>query len=558
MGVILLATPYVYRMMGISTTPAQPVVSSNAPQKSIDVKDVKSATAKPPALAGGAPMPASAGTPAPTVTAATEQEQTIDTKRYHVVFSNQGAIVESWTLKDFKDSDGKPLELVNKPGAARTAWPFSFVFRGNAPADLNKVFWVAHPLAGGLGVQFDYSDGKTTASKSFTFTQDSYLVQYSDDVTSGGSAVPHLVQWRGGFGDMAVQNASGQQYAIRYDAGKGKLTQDAAKTAKNGPVNNDGVFSFAGIDDQYFAAAFLPSAGNNLDTTVYDDIGQSAYNKTDQPYPGVAVGGSAHNQFSVYIGPKEINLLHSVNPRLDGIVEWGWFGVIAKPLFLVLHWINDQFVHNYGWSIVVLTLIINFALLPIKLANFKSMRKMQALQPEMTAINNKYKGIGMSDPKAQNKQQEMMDLYKKHGVNPMGGCVPMLIQLPFLYAFWKVLGVTIELRHAGWLWVTDLSQPEHFDIHFLPLLMIASTFLMTKMTPQPATAGDPTQQKMMQFMPLMYGFFFWSLSSGLVLYYTTSNLVQIGQQYFFNKTAGPVEVRALSKKTNNKNGGKRG
>ena len=161
-----------------------------------------------------------------------------------------------------------------------------------------------------------------------------------------------------------------------------------------------------------------------------------------------------------------------------------------------------------------------------------------------------------SDPKAQNKQQEMMDLYKKHGVNPLGGCVPMVLQLPFLYAFWKVLGVTIELRHAGWLWVTDLSQPEHFDIHFLPLIMIASSFLMTKMTPQPATAGDPTQQKMMQFMPVMYGIFFWSLSSGLVLYYTTSNLVQIAQQYFFNKTAGPVEIRQLKK--TNKNGGKRG
>ena len=202
-------------------------------------------------------------------------------------------------------------------------------------------------MAGGLGVQFDYSDGKTTASKSFSFTQDSYLVTYTDDVTSGGTSVPHLIEWRGGFGDMAVHNASGLQHSIRYDINKKKLVEDAAKTAKNGPVNTDGAFSFAGIDDQYFAAAFLPVSGSNVDTTIYDDIGPSAYDKSDQPCPGVAVGGAAQNNYSIYIGPKEVNLLHSVNPRLDGIVDWGWFGVIAKPLFLVLHWMNDQFVHNY-------------------------------------------------------------------------------------------------------------------------------------------------------------------------------------------------------------------
>ena len=132
--------------------------------------------------------------------------------------------------------------------------------------------------------------------------------------------------------------------------------------------------------------------------------------------------------------------------------------------------------HNYGWAIVLLTIIINMALFPLKLTNLKSSRKMQVLQPEMTKINDKYKGIGMSDPRAANKQQEMMDLYKKHGVNPMGGCIPLLIQMPFLYAFYKVLAVSIELRHASWLWVGDLSQPEHFGIHFLPLIMVVTSY----------------------------------------------------------------------------------
>jgi YidC/Oxa1 family membrane protein insertase len=259
------------------------------------------------------------------------------------------------------------------------------------------------------------------------------------------------------------------------------------------------------------------------------------------------VGGESGIQMALYLGPKSVSTLGKVNPRLEDLIDWGWFGVIAKPLFLILQWMTTGFVHNYGWSIILLTISINVALFPLRLANLKSMRKMQALQPEMARINDKYKGISMSDPRAAQKQQETMDLYKKHGVNPMGGCVPMLIQLPFLYAFYKVLAVTIEMRAASWLWVGDLSQPEHFAIRFLPIVMVATSFLMQKMTPM-ATGGDPSQQKIMQFMPLMWGFFFWSASSGLVLYWLTSNLVQIAQQWFFNKTSAPLTVIAASQK----------
>ncbi len=544
MGLILLATPYVYRMLGISTPTATPPAAAKS---SVQPKPAAAP------VAGGAPMAVSSSSAAvtnpETVAAASEQQQVIDTSRYHVVFSNRGAVVKSWTLKDYKDSTGKPLELVNVPGAMKEGYPFSFDFRSNSPANLNQALWVAHTLPGGLGERFDYSDGKTTASKTFAFQPDGYMVQFSDEVTSNGMGVPHLVQWRGGFGDMAVQKAAGQQATIHYDAEKNKLVRSGAGTAKKGPVTADGNFSFAGIDDQYFAAVALPPQNTSLQTTTYDDVVPSAYDNSDQPYPGVAIGGAARNQVALYVGPKEVNMLHAVNPRLDGIVDWGWFSIIAKPLFLVLHWMNDQLVHNYGWSIVLLTVGINLALFPLRMANLKSMRKMQALQPEMTKINEKYKGISMSDPRAQNKQQEMMDLYKKHGVNPMGGCIPMLIQLPFLYAFYKVLAVTIEMRHASWLWVGDLSQPEHLAIRILPLVMMASTFMLQRMTPLPA-GGDPSQQKMMQFMPLMYVIFFWSASSGLVLYWLTSNLIQVAQQLFFNKTAAPVEARAMGKTAN--------
>jgi YidC/Oxa1 family membrane protein insertase len=553
MGLILVATPYAYRMLGIappaSEKPAsQKAVAQAPPQKSGDQPAANTA--------GGSPVTPSApakpeenAAPAPgAVSAPGEKEQVVDTAMYHVVFSNRGGIVKSWTLKNFKDSAGKPLELANQKGAGKVGYPFSFAFRAKQPtSDLNKVLWAEHPVAGGPGIEFEYSDGRTHAIKTFAFQPNGYLMQYSDEVTMGGAGLPHLVQWRAGFGDMAVQNASSQQATIYYDQEKNKLVREAAKSAKNGPVNADGMYSFAGIDDQYFAAAFLPPPNAVLQTTTFQDTVASDVNGSEEPYPGVAVGGAARNQFGIYVGPKEISALHQVNPKLDGIVEWGFFGVVAKPLFLVLHFMNDQFLHNYGWSIVLVTIIINMALFPLKLTTLKSSRKMQVLQPEIAKINEKYKGISMSDPRAANKQQETMDLYKKHGVNPLGGCIPLLIQMPFIYAFYKAIGVSIEMRHASWLWVGDLSQPEHFAIRFLPLIMVVTSFALQKMTPAPA-AGDPNQQKMMQFMPLMYLFFFWNASSGLVLYWLTGNLVGMAQQWFFNKTAAPAEAAAASKK----------
>jgi len=541
MGLILVATPFVYRKLGLA--PAEPAEAA----KKNDTSAKPAATQA--AAASGAPMASSLNAPDAKSTAAlvatSEQESVIDTALYHVVFTNRGAAVKSWTLKEYKDAAGKPLEVVNLQGAGKYGYPFSFLFRDKQPStDLNKALWVAHPE--GLTMRFEFSDGQTVATKTFAFTQSAYLVQYADQVTLAGSGLNHLSQWRGGFGDMAVQNAAGLQASIYYDTEKSKLVRNAAKTAKTGPVAADGQFSFAGLDDQYFAAAFLAPPGSAIQTTTFDDISNSAFNASEDPYPGVAVGGGARNQMALYVGPKEINLLHSVNPKLDGIVDWGFFGVIAKPLFLVLHWMNDRYVHNYGWAIIVLTVFINLALFPLKLTNLKSMRKMQKLQPEMNKINEKYKGISMSDPRASQKQQEMMDLYKQHGVNPMGGCLPMLIQLPFLWAFYKVLAVTIEMRHAQWLWVGDLSQPEHLALRVLPMVMVATSFWLQKMTPTPAQ-GDPSQQKMMQFMPLMMGFFFWSASSGLVLYWLTGNVVNIAQQWFMNTTAAPAEAAAVVK-----------
>jgi YidC/Oxa1 family membrane protein insertase len=202
-------------------------------------------------------------------------------------------------------------------------------------------------------------------------------------------------------------------------------------------------------------------------------------------------------------------------------------------LFLSINWLTNRYVQNYGWSIVLITVIINFLLLPLKISSLKSMKQMQTLQPQIAAINEKFKGIGMRDPRKAQQNEEIMGLYKKHGVNPMGGCMPMLLQIPFFIAFYKVLTVSIEMRGARWLWVTDLSQPEHLPIHILPIAMIVSQFMLQKMSP--TTSADPTQQRIMLLMPLMFSFMFYNMSSGLMLYWLTSNVVGVAQQLVFNR-----------------------
>jgi YidC/Oxa1 family membrane protein insertase len=551
MGIILVATPFVYRKLGIvtedpakaasATTKTRPedkpsAIAPSAPQSNSAPGAASSGAATPTAAKPGA------ATPNAVVAASAEESWTLDTPVYHVEISNRGGTVRSWTLKKFKDSAGKPLELVNQPGAAKAGYPLSLYVRPGQPqpqVNPNSVLWAGHPSSDGLSISYEYSDGHLAAKKTVVFQRDSYLVQLQDELTLDGRGLPHLIEWRGGFGDLAVTNPSSHQAFLRYDTEKKKLLSEAAKAAKNGPVNNDGSFSFAGLEDQYFTAAFLPPVTGGTQTTLFSDSVTTAFNKTEEAFPGVAVGGNWQNQLSAFVGPKEVDLMRTVNQRLEDVVDWGIFGFIAKPLFLILQWANRAVVHNYGWAIILVTVFINIAMFPLKLTNLKSMRKMQQIQPELAKLNEKYKGVGMSDPRAAQKQQEMMDLYKRHGVNPMGGCVPLLIQLPFLWAFYKVLQVSIEMRHAEWLWVTDLSQPESLAIRLLPLIMIATSFLLQKMTPI-APGGDPSQQKIMQFMPLMYGFLFWSASSGLVLYWLTGNMVGIAQQWFFNKTIVPA------------------
>ncbi len=533
MGAVLFLTPYFYKNVApppakktgatvTKTEPAPPAPPTNVQQ----------------AAAGSEDASVSAGTTTPSnpaLAAQKEETKVIDTDFYRITFSNRGAVVKSWLLKKYKAHSGAPLELVNT--AAHTDPPFALYFPGQKPpTDVNQVLFQVNPDPDGLGLAFDFSDGNVAAHKSFRFRKSSYLSDVKTEVTMGGKPVPHRIECRGGFGDMAVSNPSGAQQVLYYDATQGKLVKNGAKAAKNGPVTAEGNYAFAGIEDAYFVAAFLPERASTMEVTTFSDNAPTPSESKEQQFPGVAVNDGPVNQFAVYVGPKDIDILRAVNPKLEQVVDFGWFGFLAKPLFLIVNWVNVHVVHNYGWAIILVTVALNFALFPLKLSSMKSMKKMQALQPQIAAINDKYKNVGIRDPRKADQNQEVMDLYKKHGVNPMGGCVPMLLQIPFFIAFYKVFSVSVEMRGAHWLWVTDLSQPETLAIHILPIIMIASQFIMQQMTPTTA-GGDPNQQRMMKFMPLIFGFMFYNFSSGLVLYYLTSNLVGILQQWFFNRTS---------------------
>jgi YidC/Oxa1 family membrane protein insertase len=516
------------------------------PAKPIDDKRVAS-------LAQPAPAPVSAVAAAVPgqVSASAEQSTEVDTDLYRVIFTNRGAVVKSWVLKHYTDSGGSPLELVNqsafKDQSTVIPAPFAIEVRdARITVDPNAVLYQVTVAADKSAVEYVYSDGRTTIKKSFRFNRSGYLCEIQSSVLSGDAPVPHFLTWRGGFGDPRVFRASVTERTVRYDTTAGKLIEKSVKDAKKGTITDSGNYTFGGLEDNFFAAVALPQSGT-LEIRTFSDEVKIAGAKEAEPFVGDGVSTGATNDFSLFVGPKDIELLKRVNPKLSQIVDWGFFGVIAKPIFIWLNWTHDHWTGNYGWAIVIVTIIINLALLPLRFSSLKSARKMQQIGPQVKAINEKYKNIKINDPRKAEQNQEVMALYKKEGVNPVGGCVPLVIQIPFFYAFYRVLSIAIELRHAPWLWVSDLSAPETLPVHLLPIILVVSQLLTQRMTPTPGM--DPTQQKMTQFMPVIMGFIFYSLSSGLVLYYLTSNIVGIGMQLAINRfmpppAAPPVAVPA--------------
>ena len=541
------------------------------PQKSSG-PEKKVAQPAPPAVKPPAPETAAAATPAkpirgrksartakespvPGKQASQEATTVIENDLYRIEFTNKGGQVKSWILKKQTDDKGKPLELVSpegsKFGLPMSLWTYDEGLRNQ----LNNSLYVASQtgtLHAPADLTFEYADNDLTVRKSFHFDH-SYVLRVETSVVYKGAATAAYPAWPAGFGDQTTPSAYGSaRIARQYND---KIQRDKAKSVSGGGTIA-GPFHWAGVEDQYFGAVFIPdhpeTAGlvtlRNSVEIPKDPAHPSPDQTTKEDLLGAAVG-DAHGPTAerVFVGPKSLNVLESVHVAsgdLRGLVDFGFFGIIARPLFLWLRW-TQKYVPNWGWAIALQTLIITLALLPLRISSMKSSLKMQKVAPQIKAIQEKYKKYKMQDPRRQQMNQEIGDLYKKEGVNPVGGCLPLLIQMPFLIAYYAMLEVAIELRHAPWLWIRDLSSADPW--HLLPILIIVSTLFVQRMTP--AAGMDPTQQKMMNLMmPLFLGVISWNLAAGLCVYWVLSNGIGIAQQAVMNRTELGREMRAEMEK----------
>ena len=514
-----------------------------------------------------APEPTAAPSVVPAASAAaskqgtTEKPTVVENDLYRITFSNRGGLAKSWVLKNYKNDQGQQLELVHPIAAPQYGYPLSlFTYDESLKKKLNDALYIASEDNSGENktLTFEYSDSDVSVKKKFTFSH-SYEVRVETSVAQKGSYVTAYPAWPAGFGDATVQPS---YEASRIDiAREDKVERSPVKKVSGGTTIN-GPFNWGGSVDQYFAAVFLPDDPQHVSlVTLHNQIRipknldkPDANDQVTVPVLGSAAGipGNPTSE-RIFVGPKALDVISNIRsystpasispqpngPTLEKVVDFGFFSFFAKPLFLWLRWTFEHWTGNYGWAILILTLIINVALLPLRISTIKSAMRMQKLQPQVTAINDKYKRYKLTDPRQADKNRELQDLYKREGVNPLGGCLPNLLQLPFLWAFYTMLSSAIELRQAGWLWLTDLSSPSHV----LTIFFIASMFLMQQITPQ---AGmDPAQQKMMQFtMPLLLGVFTWNLSAGLSLYWAAGNIIGIVQQLVFNRTKFGREMRA--------------
>jgi len=520
-------------------------------------------------------------TSAPQV-AASESETVIENEVYRIVFTNRGGRVKSWVLKKYTDDKGGPLELVNTAAAEKYGYPLTlWTYDETLRNKLNSALYVAtassefsvlssqepNGTEGGRAgtpvappaIKFVYDDGDVSVQKSYTFDRDSYVVGVRTAVEVTGAQVTAFPMWPAGFGGdtTGAQYATGQ-IVYQYD---NKVERLAIKKISGGGTL-PGPFHWAGVSDQYFAAVFLPQDPQNATmVTLHNAIeiphnGSDANNKQMDKVDvlGAAVGSlKGASDGRLYVGPKALSDLESVavpgitgaEPDLRALIDFGWLGIIARPLFLWLKWMYYHIVPNWGWAILLQTLVINLALLPLRLTQMKSMLKMQRVAPQIKSIQEKYKKYSLRDPRKAEMNEEISSLYKKEGVNPAGGCLPLLIQMPFLFAYYKMLNVAMDLRHAPWLWIHDLSAADPW--HILPISIIVTMFFMQRMTPQ---AGmDPAQQKMMNIMmPGMLGYMSWYLPAGLGLYWAAGQLIGIVQQAVMNRTSLGREMRAMMEK----------
>lgn len=513
----------------------------------------------------------------PQIAAAAETGITVENNLFKIVLTNRGAQVEHWYLKKYLESSGKPLDLVQPMASQRFGLPLAlYTYEPALTTQLNQALYQvnvsgAQPSATGLveapaAITYHYAANGVDAVKTIRFDS-SYVITIETQVRRNGVPVRTLVEWPAGLGDMEefqqtsmMPSQSRTPSFFAWSSGGRKNTQAATKVSGNNTL--EGSYDYASVMDLYFATAFLPDVPDRTTVvTLHNTIdlptnpGDPNSKKTTADVLGLAVGDtSGYTRVRLFAGPKATDVLASVHATgpsgkqdgttLESLIQFGtWLGVIAKPLYIVLRYMVRMGIPNWGWAIVIFTIIFNLALLPTRLMMTKSSLKMMRIQPKVEAIKKRYAHLKMNDPKRQEMNSEMMALYKTEGVNMYGSCLPMLLQMPFFFAYFRVLQNAVELRQSHWYWLTDLSQPD--PIYILPITVIITMFLTQYITPSPGM--DPAQRRMMAIMmPVFFGFMLWHYPSGLALYWLTGNLMMLTMQLGINRSHWGREMHAIA------------
>jgi YidC/Oxa1 family membrane protein insertase len=523
--------------------------ASSAPATSSTSTPQPGSTSASPTVSAESPAPGAepaAGVP----TEAPARDIVVETDDVTAVFTTRGAVLKNWKLKHYFDVEHRPLDLV--PFDVPDTFPKPLTLATDDPAISSKLRSADYtPSADSLSLghdsgtlEFDYQDGSGLAArKTFQFRPDgkAYVLSVDASVLLSGKPQPVGLEWGPGIG-LGYNPDGSRPFPMRAIQFGTKIERLSASNLQK-QSRYEGVYRFVGVEDQYFLCTALPLARQQAEPirVTYQPISLPVPNDPEnrtRSFVAYSLRTPGPASVAFYMGPKDLDTLRAVDPELTGAIDFGIFRFLVVPLLQALKWING-YIGNYGWSIIVLTMFINLAMFPLRHRSMVSMRKMQSLQPEVKAIQDRYAKYKITDPERQKMNQEMMALYKQRGVNPASGCVPMLLTMPVLYAFYAMLAGSIELRGAPFVgWLHDLSLKDPYYV--TPILMGGTMFWQQRMMPSTA---DPVQQKMFLLMPVIFTTMFLAAPSGLVLYWLVSNLLAIGQQYITNRMIGAPPPR---------------
>jgi YidC/Oxa1 family membrane protein insertase len=502
--------------------PSPPEVAKEAPERT------------PPREPAGPPVAAQAPVEIPVSRDA--KEVRVETDNYVALFTNQGARVKSFKLKKYRtsaDENSAPLEMV--PSAAGVPLPLGIQWQRPAPFDDSGLIYSVQgselKLTGdskGTLIFNGRTSNGTVITKKLTFIGSTYPIELEVSLKAAdGSVPPEIALTEKSDHKVPNPDAPFEGFLAFID---NKIRREAPEEVAKG-LEFSGNVAWEGFGHTYFIAALLPENGAQHRVAV----------RQSGPALVSTISGPASqtpdiHAYTVFFGPKELETLKAVGRGLERSIDFGYFGFISVPFLYALHFFH-RFTGSYGMDIILLTVVIKVLMAPLTHKSFVSMKQMQKLQPQMERLKEKYK----NDKEKLNK--EIMELYRRNGVNPLGGCLPMVLQFPVFIGLYNALSTPIELRHAPFLWIKDLSRPDWESLPFtiggwqlgvpvLTILMGASMFIQQWMTP---TAGDPNQRKLMLMMPLMFTFMFVSFPAGLTVYWLVNNILTIAQQYWINR-----------------------